>query len=158
MDSLKGAVFYFPTTALLYARWALATSISALPVLYHSLVRRTNLLNDLGGMYSVMRTVPLGRYCFSGLVAAFAPNNASYVRPSVCPLLAHARAYLALPCPETNRHLPPHSFTATLPSSLSWPTGAANASSTIFHGTATPLAVRTRWPSCPSASWPAASR
>ena len=104
MDSLKGAVFYFPTTALLYARWALATSISALPVLYHSLVRRTNLLNDLGGMYSVMRTVPLGRYCFSGLVAAFAPNNASYVRPSVCPLLA--QHVPTLPCPETNRHLP----------------------------------------------------
>jgi len=78
VDSLKGAVFWAPTTALLYTRWALATSISALPVLAHALYTRKNLLNDLGGLFRVLNALPLGRYCFSGLVAAFAPNNASY--------------------------------------------------------------------------------
>ena len=78
VDTVKSAIFWGPVTAFLYARWAAGSLLAVPPALLHVLLGRSNITSDFSNLFDLMKGLPLGKYAFSGLAAAFTPNNAFY--------------------------------------------------------------------------------
>ena len=82
MDGVTGFVFWPVVTVFTYSRF-LVSCVCATPyVLWKILIKRKSPLASYSRFYQELKSVPLGKYLFSGLIGFYAPYQMS-VMPCV---------------------------------------------------------------------------